>query len=271
MTQIPITNWPAKALRYALGIAIILQVGNIYAQSVQFTRVSDNVQGNAVTATTKEMARYERFLSAVFPTRPMKRFSHESGAPATRRVAYSIVEQRGRKFIVAAYTARWHQAINVLGIYRISAGPIQVWRSSPWEATFYDLHISTADIGPRTLVLFREGGEANDFGLGSVFSFRDGRQGFYLDDVTPSSSIVRVTTRFPFRPIFAQGIKLQLEDDGKPFVLLTAADQQYLLAGSSPVRPSIHWRFDRYRNRFESIKPASSWRPEVTTLVRPDR
>lgn len=240
-------------------------LSRVQAQPVQFTRLSESLESNAVPIAARDAARYERFLAAVFPVRPMKRLAHEKENPVIRRVAYTVVEQQHEKYIIAAFTARWRSAVNVLAIYRVSDGPIQVWRSTPWEATFYDSHLTTVSVGPRTLVLFREGGEPGTFGLGSIFSFKKHSKGIYLDDLTPTSSLMRVRTRFPFRPILAQDIGLQLEDDGRPFILLSASDQEYILAGNGRVRPANHWRFNRSRNRFELITPAKGWRPQITT------
>lgn len=260
-------------LRRPLFLAALVSMSAIAAhgQTVQFTRLTQNVEGTGQTVSSKEAARYERFLAAVFPTKPMMRFARTSDRPIVRRVAYSVVEQRREKFIIAAFTGRWKAAYNVLGIYKISDGPRQMWRSSPWEATYYDLHVTTAEVGPRTLVLFREGGEDQNFGLGSVFSFKNTRDGIWLEDLTPASSLVRVRTRFPFRPILAQNFQFKLAEDAKPYLLLSASDREYFLAGTVPVRPSTSWRFDRGHNRFEPIKSAKSWNRGVTTLRSDDR
>jgi hypothetical protein len=257
----------SRILRVSCLILVLLGLQEVArAQAVQFTRLTESLESVAAPVAAREAARYERFLTAVFPVKPMKRLEHVAENPVVRRVAYTVVEQQREKFIFAAFTARWRSAVNVLAIYRVSDGPIQVWRSSPWEATFYDNHLTTATVGLRTLVLFREGGEPGSFGLGSVFAFKKHSKGVYLDDLTPHSSLMRVRTRFPFRPILAQDIGLRLEDDGKPFIMLSASDQEYVLAGNGRVRPANHWRFNRLRNRFESITPARSWRPQVTTF-----
>lgn len=235
------------------------------AQPVQFARLSETVEASPTNVTAKEAMRYERFLSAVFPVRPMKRFAHESDQPVVRRVAYTVLEQNRQKFIIAAFTSRWKSAINTLAIYRVSDGPIQVWRSLPWEATFYDMHFTTASSGSRALILFREGGDGSTFGLASVFAFKNTAKGIQLEDLTPYNSLMRVSTRFPFRPMLAQDIRLHLADDSKAAVMLTASDESFYLAGTTPVRPTIEWRFDRSRNRFERMKSTRDWTRQATT------
>ena len=235
------------------------------AQPVQFTRVSNTVEGLPPIVTSREAIRYERFLTAVFPTRPLQRFAHTSDRPIVRRATYTVVEQRRQKFLIAAFTGRWKQAaFNVLGIYRLTGEAQQVWRSAPWEATYYDFHLTSATIGPRTLVLLQEGGGPHSFGLASLFGFKSVRDGIWLEDLTPPSTFVRVYTRFPFRPILAQDFQLKLQDGAKPSLMFSASDQEYQLAGSESVRPTIYWRFDRAHNRFERVVDKRSWRAETS-------
>jgi hypothetical protein len=101
-------------------------------QHVQFTRISPSIDGEEVAVPARETHRIERFLERVFPVRVMKREARTMDAPVVRRVIYSVIAQQGRQFVLAGYTGRWSEAINVFAIYRMENGwPNQVWRSEP--------------------------------------------------------------------------------------------------------------------------------------------
>src|SRR5438876_7272314 len=103
---------------------------HLNAQQIQFSPVSSAVSGEETSLSTRERQRIERFLSHVFPVRPMRRLEGTSERPLARRATYSVISQEGMKFILVGYSARWENLVDVLAIYRMEeGGPNQVWRS----------------------------------------------------------------------------------------------------------------------------------------------
>ncbi len=242
--------------------------GTLHAQQVQFSRVSSSVDGDEISITFRETQRIERFLTRMFPMRTMKHLEHTADKPTTRRATYSIISQQGKRFILAGYTARWNaDPVNVLAIYRIEdGGPNQVWRSRPWEASYYGVHFWSAKIGARNVVLFQEGGAAGQYGLASVFSFQNKEEGLVTNDLTPSLPYLRARTHFPFRPLFAQEIALRFDGAEKQNLVLTASDEEYQMANASAFRPTTEWKYNRRMCRFEKMKMGKALVPAMTEM-----
>jgi hypothetical protein len=241
---------------------------HLRAQQVQFTRLpfesprlSSAAGGDEATLTLRESQRIEHFLARVFPTRAMKRLERTADRPATRRATYAAITQEGTRFVVVGFAARWKESANVLAVYRLEdGGPNQVWRSKPWEASYYGVHIASAKAGARNVVLFEEGGLPGEYGLASVFSFQNEKNGLIMHDLTPSLPWLLARTHFPFRPLYGQDISLTVDNDGKS-ILLSASDEAYKISGPASYRPVQTWKFNRSRDRFERIrvgKPAGS-------------
>jgi hypothetical protein len=248
---------------FVIGVLALTSVSTLRSQQVIFNSTSSSVSGDDVNVSTRERQRIERFLSAVFPTKAMRRLEHASERPISRRASYSVIEQQGTKFVLAGYTARWDQTVNVLAIYRIENGaPNQVWRSKPWEGSYYGLHFQTAKAGNKTVVLFQEGGNDNDFGLASVFTFQNDPKGAIIRDLTPSLPWLRATTHFPMRPLYGQSIALRMQGDD---VLLSASDQEYTMFANI-LRQSRTWKYNTKRGRFERLQEAKTPGTRMTTI-----
>jgi hypothetical protein len=234
------------------------------AQSVYFSQVSSAVNGDDVAVSNRERQRIERFLSAVFPMKPMKRLEHTSDRPISRRASYSVISQDGTKFVLVGVTARWEQTLNVLAIYRMEDGaPHQVWRSKPWEGSYYGLHFQTAKAGNKTVVLFQEGGADNDFGLASVFTFQNDPKGLIVRDLTPSLPWLRAYTHFPMRPLYGKAIALRMQNDD---LLLDASDQDYNILANT-MRQSRTWKYNAKRGgRFERLQEAKQPGTRMTNI-----
>ena len=234
-----------------IAIGLVWCATPVLAQQVEFTQVASSVSGEELHLSTREQQRIERFLSHVFPMKPMRRLEHVSGKPISRRAAYSIISQEGMKFILVGYSAKWDNLVNVLAIYRMEdGGPNQVWRSKPWEGSYYALHFQTAKVGARNVVLFQEGGSDDEFGLASIFSFQNTPKGLIVHDLTPSIPWLRAQTHFPLRPLYGQGVAMRMENDN---LLLTASDQAYTVFNSI-MRPTRTWKYNSRRGHFERIK-----------------
>jgi len=245
-------------------VLALLSAPSLHAQQVIFTSTPSSVSGDDVNVSARERQRIERFLSAVFPTKAMRRLEHTSERPISRRASYSVIEQQGTKFVLAGYTARWDQIVNVLAIYRMEDGmPNQVWRSKPWEGSYYGLHFQTAKVGNKTVVLFQEGGNDNDFGLASVFTFQNDPKGAIIRDLTPSLPWLRAYTHFPMRPLYGQSIGLRMQGDD---VLLSASDQEYTMF-ANVMRQSRTWKYNAKRGgRFERLQEAKAPAVRMTTI-----
>jgi hypothetical protein len=153
--------------------------------------------------------------------------------------------------------------VNVLAIYRMEDGaPNQVWRSKPWEGSYYTLNFQTAKIGNRTVVLFQEGGANGEFGLASAFTFQNNPKGLIMRDLTPSLPWLRASTHFPLRPLYGQSIALRMQNDD---LVLTASDQEYNIFANT-LRQSRTWKYNAKRYRFERMKEAKSPAVRMTNI-----
>lgn len=250
------------AARLAFAFVILTGIGanvGAYAQRVQFTRVSGSEE-----IPSSESRRIERFLTHVFPLRQMKHLEHTSDKPVIERAVYSVVTQQAKRFVLAGFTARWGEAVNVFGIYRIDSGsPNQVWRSKPWEASYYGLQITPIKTANHSLVLFQEGGIDAQYSLASVFTFDNHERGVAVHDLTPSLPLLRARTHFPFRPLYGQRISLSEEAGAKNSLLLSASDALYSTEGAGSYRPETLWRYNARRDRFERVKQTNG-NPSLT-------
>ncbi len=229
------------------------------APHVQIAMINSSIEDEGTTFSIREQLRVERFLAHVFPIRVMKRFAvHEEGKETiergnARHITYSVISQGGLRFILAGFTSRWNNGVNVLAIYRIEDGwPNQVWRSRPWQGSYDGLRFSSAKIGSRNILLFQEGSDPNEYGLAGVFSFENEPKGLILRDLTPSLPWLRASTRFPFRPLLAQHIALKLDEEKE--LILTASDEEYNMNQTTLVRPFRSWKYNKARSRFERMK-----------------
>jgi hypothetical protein len=238
--------------------SLLLFVSSTFAarrERVQFNRIASSVTSTRVTISDRESQRIERFLTAVFPVRPMKRLEHTSEPPVTRRATYTVMEQDGDRFVLVGYTAQWKVSVNVFAMYRIEGGsPNQVWRSRAWEANYDQLSFQTATIGKRNIVLFQEGGGAGEFGLASVFTFQNAQHGVVINDLTPSLPWVWARTHFPFRPLYGASVALKLEALNSNTLTLTASDQSFQVGLVNATRLERIWKYVPKRNRFEHAK-----------------
>jgi hypothetical protein len=248
------------------------------AQVIDFDRVSSP----GVSISEKSYHRIERFLTHVFPTRQMRRFAHvASNARPTRlrRVTYEVITQEHINFVLAGYSVQWNEPVNELAIYRMEPnGPNQVWRSRPWEGNSVDLRFFAVPTPDRNVILFQEGGfqeggAEGEFGLASVFTFKNALDGIFLHDLTPELPWLRARAHFPFRTLYGEQISMRVEPDGpqtlknsdKNEVVLSASDEEYNLGMSRLVRPERSWKYNSVRNRFERIKAAPALSgPEAT-------
>ncbi len=239
------------------------------AQVIDFERVSS---GNT-TLSERSYHRIEHFLTHAFPMRQMRHYSHSvpNARPTRlRHVTYEIISQEGLNFVLAAYSASWSEPVNELAIYRLEAeGPNQVWRSRPWVGSSADLHLQSALARGRNIVLFREGGAVGEFGLASVFSFRNSPDGLFMRDLTPTLPWLRARAHFPFRTLYGEQISMHVEGEissggnrqaaslknsEKAEVILTATDEEYNLGMEHLIRPARSWKYDQTHGRFERIK-----------------
>ncbi len=233
------------------------------SQVIDFHRVSSS-DGSIPEKTYRHV---ERFLAHVFPMRPMRRYAHVPGnAPATRlrRVTYEVVSQAGINFVLAGYSAEWNEPVNELAIYRIEpdGGPNQVWRSHAWEGNSGDLDFQSVLANSRNIILFQEGGTESEFGLASVFTFKNAPEGISLHDLTPELPWLRARSHFPFRTLYGEQISMRADDGGssslknseKNEVILSASDEEYNLGMARLIRPARSWKYNTLHNRFEQMK-----------------
>ncbi len=254
---------------YILILALCVLSGTVAVHSasgamphVQFTRLQSAVTGTGVVLSEREGKRIERFLSAVFPIRTMRRMEHKSTAPFSRQAVYTVVEQDGTRFVLVGFTAEWTPSVgagrklstNVFAAYRIEGGaPNQVWRSKPWEATYSHLDFKTASVARRAVILFQEGGAPDEFSLASVFTFQNKPEGLVINDLTPSLPWLRAFTHFPFRPLYGSAISLTQTDS---HLTLSASDQEYQVGLATTIRPERSWQYVPRRDRFERLPHA---------------
>ncbi len=229
------------------------------AQHIEIRNQPSHVDGNEITLSHMAERRIERFLGHMFPMRQMRRYAREvddrpaPSRPTERSIAYTVISQEGMRFIVAGYTARWNEPVNVLAIYRMEpAGPNQVWRSRPWQASYSGIEFRVAMEGARNIVLFKEGGAEDGFVLAGIFSFLNEPSGLLIRDLTPSLPWLRAEARFPFHPLYAQRVQLESGEDHS--LILTASDEAYNVSMTSYVQPRRAWRYNRTHERFECVR-----------------
>lgn len=243
------------------------------AQVIDFDRVSSP----SVSLSEKSYHRIERFLAHVFPMRYMRRVAHVAAnarPTSLRRVTYEVITQEDINFVLAGYSAQWNEPINELAIYRMEPnGPNQVWRSRPWEGNSSDLHFLALPAHDRNVILFQEGGNEGEFGLASVFTFKNAPDGLFLHDLTPELPWLHARAHFPFRTLYGEEISMRVEPDGsqslknsnKNEVILSASDEAYNLGMTRLVHPERSWKYNSLRNRFERMKSAPApTGPEAT-------
>ncbi len=265
----------------ALFLATILLLttlapGNARSQVIDF----DRIDSHAVPVPERTAHRIERFLAHVFPMRQIRRYAHIPGnqhPTRLRRVTYEVIAQGGINFVLAGYSVQWYEPINELAIYRMEPdGPNQIWRSRPWDGSSGDLHFQYAAMHDRNIILFQEGGENDEFGLASLFTFRDDSTGIALHDLTPTLPWLHARAYFPFRTLYGQHISMRLENEAAPSrknsendnLLLTASDEQYNLGMSRLIRPNRSWKYNPTRARFEQMKEAQNLAEPEATSVR---
>jgi hypothetical protein len=237
---------------------------SVRAQVIDF----DRINSPDIPMSEKNYRRIERFLTHVFPIRHMRRYAHIPGNAVPtrlRRVYYEVISQDGINFVLAAYAVQWNVPVNELAIYRMETdGPNQVWRSRPWEGSSGDLHFQSIPERDRNIVLFQEGGTDGEFGLASVFTFKNAPDGLILRDLTPELPWLHARAHFPFRTLYGEHISMRVEGDGSPTlknsekndVVLSASDEEYNLSMSHLVRPGRSWKYNPAHSRFERMKSA---------------
>ena len=239
----------------------------VRAQSVEF----DGRSAHDVSIPEHTYRRIEHFLSHVFPMRQMKRYTHNSGAAKSRRASYEVISQSGIDFVLVGYSAQWNEPVNELAIYRMEdGGPNQVWRSRPWEGTADNLHFHSVNANGRNVILFQEGGAEGEFGLASVFTFKNAPEGLLLHDLTPELPWLRARAHFPFRPLYGERISMRAMNASEEVgsaklkkmenvaIVLTASDEEFNLGMTRLVRPARSWKYNTQHNRFERMKSAPS-------------
>lgn len=230
------------------GIVLIgpVAVSTVRAQDINFFASESGQQ-----LSSRESLRLERFLSRVYPTIQLRRKARSYGKPILRKASYIIVTQGRKRFAVVGFSARWKEpAVNQLQVFRFdSDGPIQVWRSKPWEANYYGMKFEIVRSGYRNLILFEEGGiDEEQYGLAGIFTFTNAEQGVYLRDVTPQQPNITVHTDFSFRPLLGQGVHLLQQGDN---AILVAREDTYSLVNGLTSQPTYYWKFNPKRWRFE--------------------
>lgn len=226
-------------------------------EHVQFTREFSAVTGRELNINWRETQRVEHFLRRVFPSREMYRFERRNegtqtafSAPLVRQVEYAFIEQEGYRFILVHFhAARLGEAgTSVIAVYRLEPdGPNQVWKSPAWESTYHGFHFQTAKIGWRNIVLFKEGGAEDHFGLAGIFSFHNAKNGLYLRVLTPQMPRLSAITRFPIRPMLARNISM--DAGAMREIVLAASDEAFL--HSREVVTVHRWVFNDRRGVFE--------------------
>jgi hypothetical protein len=233
------------------------------AQTISFERVYSQIDGDTTVLTRRETSRIERFLGKVFPTRSMQRVMHKHDKPVLRRGIYDVIYQYGQRYLVAAFMGRWDGTndrtlpIHVLAIYQLGdEGPNQVWRSRAWQANYYGMSLSSAEMGMKSVLLFKEGGvDASEFSIAGVFTFTNGEKGLYIHDLTPQLRMLRVRASFPFRPLFARDILLERNEFSINTLQLSASDEEF--TNYALYQPTTHWRYDKRTGRFRLYKEKS--------------
>lgn len=242
-------------MRSRFGIALILLITAVSASAQPIDFVSSRYETTANNAANynRETSRIERFLMNRYPTSNLRWTARSIKAPVIRKVNYEIVYQNNVKYVVAVFTSRYDEPVNMMAVYQLSgekAGE-RVWRSKAWTSNYYGNSLKPMKNGNRTLVMFKEGGiMPGDFGLASVFSLsRYGGRTYIKDNMPPSSPMV-VNAVFPFRAILGQNIQLNLASGA---ALTLAASGSMYRYEDQIYQETQEWKYDRAKNTFEPI------------------
>jgi hypothetical protein len=242
-------------MSFLIGIvAFLLSAASIAsAQPISFTSSRYETVAQNATIYDRETARIERFLTNRFPTSNLRWAARAKGQPILRKVTYEQVTHAGVRYLVAVFTSRYNEPVNVLAVYQLSgekAGE-RVWRSKTWTSNYYGNSIATYKSGSRTIVLFKEGAiMPGDFGLASIFSISRWGGRSYVRDMTPKNSPLAVKTSFPFRALLGQNIRLDLASQGS----LTLAASESMYRYEDQIFQQTHeWHYDRKKNSFEPV------------------
>lgn len=235
-------------------IALILLISSAAsAQQITFNSSRYETVAQNATSYNRETSRIERFLSNRYPTAILRWAAKDRRAPVLRKVNYEIVYQGGVKYVVAVFTSRWDEPVNMMAVYQLSgekAGE-RVWRSKAWTSNYYGNELKQFKNGNRTLVLFKEGGiMPGDFGLASIFSISRGGGRTYIKDIIPSRSPMVVNASFPFRAILGQNV--QLTPSTNAGLTLAASEGMYRYQDQI-YQQTYEWQYDRRRNTFLPI------------------
>jgi hypothetical protein len=241
-------------MRFRLGIVLILLLASTAsAQQINFTSSRYETVAKNASSFNRETNRIERFLTNRYPTANLRWISKTSKAPVLRKINYEIVHQNGVKYVVAVFTSRWDEPVNMMAVYQLSgehAGE-RVWRSKAWTSNYYGNELKQFKNGNRTLMLFKEGGiMPGDFGLASIFSLSRGGGRTYIKDIIPSKSPMVVNASFPFRAILGQNVLLHPSTNAG---LTLAASEGMYRYQDQLFQQTYEWQYDRKKNTFEPI------------------
>lgn len=240
-------------IRQGLALIVIFTASAVSAQSINFTSSRYETVAKNITLHERETSRFERFLTARFPNWSLRREARAKQAPSLRKVNYEVVYHIGVKYLVAVYTSRYDEPVNMMAVYQMSgerAGK-RVWRSRTWTSNYYGNSLTPFKSGSRTLFLFKEGGiMPGDFGLASVFSLLRYGGRTYVKDNTPANTAITARTVFPFRAILGQNIQI---NESTNMVTLTASESMYRF--EDQIYQETHeWQYDRRRNSFQPVR-----------------
>jgi hypothetical protein len=242
-------------MRFRLGIALILLISATGASGQPIDFVSSRYETVAQNATiyNRETSKIERFLTNRYPTSNLRWTARAKKSPVLRKVNYEIIYQNGVKYVVAVFTSRYDEPVNMMAVYQLSGDKSgeRVWRSKSWTSNYYGNSLKPMKNGNRTLVMFKEGAVLpGDFGLASVFSISRYGGRTYVKDNMPRESPLVVSASFPFRAILGQNIQLNPAANGG--LTLAASESMYRYADE--IYQATHeWQYDRKRNIFEPI------------------
>lgn len=247
-------------MRFRLGIALILLIAVTSATAQPIDFVSSRYETTAQNAAVynRESSRIERFLTNRYPTSNLRWLARAKQSPVIRKVNYEVVYQNGVKYVIAVFTSRYDEPVNMMAVYQLSGDKAgeRVWRSKAWISNYYGNSLKPMKNGNRTLVMFKEGGiMPGDFGLASVFSISRYGGRTYVKDNMPSSSPMIVNAAFPFRAILGQNIKLDLAPGAN--VTLAASGSMYRY-DDQIYQETQEWQYNRAKNTFEPVEMKDS-------------
>jgi hypothetical protein len=216
----------------------------ISAQQIQFIRPDET---GFTILSAKEERSLERQLASDFPTSVLRRKAHGNCPVIARRITYDIVKQRGKKYILATFNAKWENYASQFSLYRYSQrSTAKLYKSRSWRAGYFGYSFEEVKIGKESLILFREGNkEQGSFTLASVFTFSDQDSIAAIRDLTPKMPSLSVRTDFPFRPLLAKNISLQ-------------SSAEYLLTASDGFGENVIWSYDAAKHKLALRKPPAS-------------